>query len=166
MASAIRRAEISYAPIGQGGSESLGEGAGAQSFKIGQMLKLSSGQLVVTGNNQDNEKLAGIAEQDACGTQGTATSYTPITMGMEIRLSCYHSNAALAVATAADIGKHVQIVQSSNKTVADVATFDADPSKSPFIIKKLEGSDDAEQYRRIIVAPKATHLAFQGEAEA
>jgi len=167
MASGVQRAEIAYAGNGNQGSLEFREGDTAQSFTVGQALVLDSGEVDEHGDLQANELLVGLAGEAASGTQGTMITTHPFHMGQLIRLSCYHVTPASAVATYADIGKGVQIkaIDDPNSvgcTVADVATFDADASKSPFTIVQMEGTDATEQYRRILVTPKASHLAFGG----
>lgn len=154
MAGGVKRAEM----VGGYEIRHIGEYTG-QSFAENQFVKLTSGQLALHGDNADLEQLAGMVMKAATTVQATLLPVAVLKPGGLVRMSCYHVTPASAVATKADIGKGVQIVTVSAKSVADVATFGAE-SKASFIIVDVEGDSDTEQYRRIVCAPKASHCAL------
>lgn len=95
------------------------EGTG-QSYKAGQLVKLSAGQVVITSGNA-NEKILGLAMKDASGTATTAAPVLILSPDVIFRMSAYHVNPGSAVTAIANIGSQTQFLHSSNKSVVDVA---------------------------------------------
>ena len=105
------------APYGFDECERFQEGSG-QSFKIGQFLKLSAGQVVVATDNSDDQIIA-LAMEDASRTQGTYLKCLRVTPLHVFSISTYAASAADSATAIGDIGKDIPIVTASNVVYLD-----------------------------------------------
>lgn len=100
------------------------EGGSTQAYKAGDLVKFSSGQLIIATAGA----IDGIAAQDATGTQATATAYYPI-MFDEIYVARYKAAATAQTLVGAlvdfvfDLGAHT-LDESGASTDAYVVALD------------------------------------------
>jgi len=167
MAQGVKRAEL----VGGYEIRYFKEDA-SQSFKVGQFVIFNSSnsqkiKLMSDEPTADKQALVGMALKDATGTENSEIPVAVFKPGTLVRFSVYNATPSNAVSTPADIGKHVPIINNSNKAVVDIANkvlpSNANASGCSFIVVRMEGSDDSEQYRRIICAVKPMHCALFGE---
>lgn len=158
MASAVKRAELVMANLGDNEFRTFQEYSGTQAFKKGDFVILTSGQLVEAQSNT-NEKILGIVQSDAVGTQGTEHKVLVLRTGMRLRMSAYHASSGSAVTAVANVGSPTQIITTSAGVwCVDVANIGANAA-STFVIVGFEGTE-GETYGRYLVEIARSHMAF------
>lgn len=157
MATAVRPMSISFRPVGLQGSKTQREAA-AQSFVKGELLKFVSGKLTAV-THQADERVCGIAKQNATGVTDTELEYEVITPDTRLRVPVYDSTPAQAVTSRANIGAVAQMTTVSHKSTLDNDLIGAS-ANAIFFIDDIEG-DVGEQYGYYIVGIKLDNL-FNG----
>lgn len=157
MASAVKRAELVMANLGQNEIRTFKEDA-SETFVKNDLVILTSGYVVEAQSNT-NEKILGIALDDATGTQGSDIRVLVLRDGMRLRMSAYHASAGSAVTAQASVGSPTQIITTSAGVwCVDVANIGANAA-STFVIVGIEGTV-GETYGRYLVEVARSHQSF------
>lgn len=121
----------------------LGEGGSTQTFKCGDPLIISSGQLIIATSGAD---VWGIAQQDASGTQATILEYYLALPGQIWSISV---DAATTPALTSHVGARYDLTISAGATVLNIAGGAGDG----WMVVDLDDRDVAAAGTRVLVTP-------------
>jgi len=131
----VAKARVEYSPE-----------AASQSFKEGQLVYLSSGK--VTACASDQPLIAGMALQDASGTEDTKIAVAIARPGVWFEMNVYHATPASAVTAVTDVGKKYGLYVADNKCYCDKE----DTVNTRFVVVALSPQDSVgDQYGRVFV---------------
>jgi len=128
----------------QGGYKTRCEEASGASYKRGEILKLSSGQVTQVASDESTDIWA-LALQDSNGTQGALVDVLIIDEATILRGNVYHASAGSATSDEDNVGTMYALYVGSNKVHVDIG----DTGNDAVVILSLDEGEKGDTYGRV-----------------
>ncbi len=126
-----------------GGFKTRAEEASGASFKIGEILKLSSGQVTQVASDESTDIFC-FALQDSSGVQGTLIDIVVIDETTVFFGNVYHGTIGSAISDEDNIGVMYALYVASNRVHVDIG----DTSNDAVVIIALANNEKGDTYGR------------------